>query len=305
MKRGKTIICILICAAALSAAHGGACADAPPDTSAQAYIVLETETGRALTEKNADEPMLIASTTKIMTALLVIEDGGLDETVTVEPAWTGIEGSSMYLYPGQELTVRELLTGLMLASGNDAATALACLTEGSEEAFAERMNERAEALGCGHTHFSNASGLDAEDHYSTARDLAVITAEAIRNETFCEIVSCPSATIGGNTFTNHNRLLTECPGVFGVKTGYTQAAGRTLVTCCERDGETLVCVTLSDPDDWADHTALYDWAYGLNVQRVLLPWEEPEEPADTETGAQEPPTLWARLMALLGLEREA
>lgn len=234
-----------------------------PEVSAEAYIVMETDTGDVLAAQKADEPMLIASTTKIMTALVVLDRCDLDMTVTVQPEWTGIEGSSMYLVPGQELTVRELLYGLMLASGNDAAVALACVTAGGVEAFAELMNEKAAALGCANTHFSNPNGLDAEDHYSSARDLALITREAIRNEEFCRIVSTASQTVGDQTYTNHNRLLTECEGVFGVKTGYTEAAGRTLVTCCERGGVTLICVTLDDPDDWDDHSALYAWAYDL------------------------------------------
>ena len=244
--------------------------DNMPDTSAEALIVTQADTGAVLAEKNADERMLIASTTKIMTALLALERCDPDEVVTVDPSWTGIEGSSMYLEPGQELTVRELLYGLMLASGNDAAVALACITAGDVESFSALMNERAAALGCENTHFSNPNGLDAPDHYSSARDLARITAAAIQNGDFCEIVSCTAKTVGENTFTNHNRLLTECDGVFGVKTGYTEAAGRSLVTCCERDGVTLLCVTLSDPDDWADHEALYDWAFGLYEDRQLL-----------------------------------
>lgn len=237
--------------------------DTAPDISAQAAILVEADTGTVLFEQNADERRLIASTTKIMTALVVLEQwDDLDAAVTVEEAWTEVEGSSMYLTAGQEITIRELLYGLLLASGNDAATALACATSGSEEAFVDLMNEKAAALGCDNTHFTNPHGLNDDGHYSTARDLATIMMAAIENETFCDITGTVSITIGKNTFTNHNRLLWGCEGVFGGKTGYTQAAGRTLVTCCQRDGMTLVCVTLKDPDDWNDHTALYDWAYG-------------------------------------------
>lgn len=245
-------------------------ADDAPDVSAAAYVVMDAGTGDLLAVENENAPMLIASTTKIMTALVALERCDLDETVTVDPAWTGIEGSSMYLAPGQQLTVRELLYGLMLASGNDAAVALACITAGSVEDFAVLMNEKAAELGCANTHFMNPNGLDAEGHYSCARDLAVITREAIRSEEFCRIVSTTAQTVGENTYTNHNRLLTECEGVFGVKTGYTEAAGRSLVTACERDGVTLICVTLSDPDDWADHTALYDWAYASYTETECL-----------------------------------
>lgn len=233
-----------------------------PALSAQAVILIEAESGDVLYERNADDQMLIASTTKILTALVALERCDPEQSVVIQPEWTGIEGSSMYLTPGQELTVRELLYGLMLASGNDAAVALACVAAGSVEEFAALMNEKAQALGCENAHFENPNGLDDEGHHASARDLAIITQEAIQNEAFCEIVSCESKTIGDLTFTNHNRLLRECEGVFGVKTGYTMAAGRTLVTCCERDGLTLICVTLSAPDDWSDHKALYDWAYG-------------------------------------------
>lgn len=233
-----------------------------PGVSARAVLLMEADSGDILYESNADEPMLIASTTKIMTALVVLERCDPAEVVVIDPAWTGIEGSSMYLTPGQELTVEDLLYGLMLASGNDAAVALACIAAGSVEEFALLMNEKAEALGCENAHFVNPNGLDAEGHHASARDLAIITREAIQNETFCEIVSCRSKTVGDMTYTNHNRLLRECEGVFGVKTGYTEAAGRSLVTCCERNGVTLICVTLSAPDDWNDHKNLYDWAYG-------------------------------------------
>lgn len=267
----KTVCLAAVLAALLTMGPVPALADAePPETSAAAYIVTEADTGDVLAQKNADDRRLIASTTKIMTALVVLERCDIDETVTIDPTWTGIEGSSMYLRAGQELTVRELLYGLMLASGNDAAVALACVAAGDIDSFAALMNERAAALGCENTHFSNPNGLDAPDHYSSARDLAIITAEAIESAAFREIVSCAVKTIGENTFSNHNRLLTECEGVFGVKTGYTEAAGRSLVTCCERDGVTLICVTLSDPDDWADHTALYDWAFSQYDSAALL-----------------------------------
>ena len=259
----------------------------PPAVSAQAAILMEADSGRVLYEKNADEPRLIASTTKILTALLVLERGDIDRVVTIDPAWAGIEGSTMYLRSGQELTVRDLLYGLLLASGNDAATALACLTAGSEEAFARQMNRRAAELGCENAHFENPSGLDGEEHHASARDLAIITREAIRRPDFCEIVSTPVKTVGELTYTNHNRLLRECPGVFGVKTGYTEAAGRTLVTCCAREGVTLICVTLTDPDDWDDHRSLYDWGFQNCRRETLLTgeetWEIPVIGGETET----------------------
>ena len=266
----KKTITILLALFLMVSAAAPARAEETPAVSAEAAILIEAESGEVLFEKNAQRPMLIASTTKIMTAMIVLERCDPEQSVVIDPAWTGIEGSSMYLAPGQEMTIRDLLYGLMLASGNDAAVALANIAAGSIEDFAALMNEKAAELGCRNTHFENPNGLDGEHHHSTAEDMARITAEAIRNDDFREIVSCQSKTVGENTYTNHNRLLRECEGVFGVKTGYTEAAGRTLVTCCERNGLTLICVTLSDPTDWADHSHLYDWAYDSWVNTLVL-----------------------------------
>ncbi len=261
----KKIVALFAAAALAICLRVPALAADAPETSAAAYVLMDAASGRVLASENADEPRLIASTTKILTALLALETLDPGAEVEIDPAWTGIEGSSMYLAAGQTVTVEDLLYGLMLASGNDAAVALACLAAGSVEAFAQRMNDRAAALGCENSHFSNPNGLDAEDHHASAHDLALVTREALKNDEFTRIASTQTVAVGELTFTNHNRLLRECEGVFGVKTGYTEAAGRTLVTCCERGGATLICVTLSDPDDWHDHAALYDWAYGEYV----------------------------------------
>jgi D-alanyl-D-alanine carboxypeptidase (penicillin-binding protein 5/6) len=215
-----------------------------------------------LYEHNADKKMLIASTTKIMTAIIVIEKCSLDDKVAVKPSWCGAEGSSMYLRSGDSYTVRDLLTGMMLASGNDAAVALACYTAGSIGAFAGLMNKKAKELGMTSSAFKNPNGLDEQGHYSTARDMARLTDYCMRSAEFRQIVSCRSKTIGGKSYVNHNKLLWNCPGCIGVKTGYTKASGRSLVSCCERDGTRYICVTLGDPDDWTDHQALYDWAFG-------------------------------------------
>lgn len=228
------------------------------EISARAAAVYEPFTGTLLYEKNADEHMLIASTTKIMTALIVLENCRLDEKVEVTAEHAAVEGSSMYLEPGGDYTVEELLLGLMLASGNDAAAALADHTAGSMEKFAELMNEKCAQLGLRDTHFANAHGLDDEAHYSTARELAVITASAMENEDFCRIFSTERASVNGHSFKNHNRLLGICPGCIGGKTGYTQKAGRILVSCVQREGMRLICVTISDPRDWDDHMLLYD-----------------------------------------------
>ena len=232
-----------------------------PSVSAQSALLMEAESGKVLFEKDADEAMLVASTTKILTALLTLEACDPETVVEVRPEWTNIEGSSMYLKAGQSLTVRELLYGLLLASGNDAAVALACVTAGSVEAFADRMNRRAEELGCENSHFVNPNGLDDPEHYSCARDLARITRAALEQELFCEIVGMRTAAVGEMSYRNHNRLLGMYDGVFGVKTGYTKAAGRSLVSCCRREDMTLICVTLNAPDDWNDHMSLYDWGF--------------------------------------------
>lgn len=230
-------------------------------TSATSAILVDVDSGRVLYEHNADAKMLIASTTKIMTALVAIEEGDLSQTVTVSREAAYTEGSSMYLKEGEELTLETLLYGLMLCSGNDAAVAIAQAVSGSVEAFAERMNAKAAELGMTGSSFANPNGLDDEKHYSTARDMARLACAAVNNETLVRIASTKSITIGGRTMTNHNKLLSWVDGCIGLKTGYTQAAGRTLVSCAERNGQRLVAVTLQDGNDWADHQSLYDYGF--------------------------------------------
>lgn len=242
-----------------------------PGNSAHAAILMHADTGDVLFEQNADEQMLIASTTKMMTALVVLENCDPLETVTVTREQCAVEGSSVYLRPGETYTVEDLLYGLMLASGNDAAMALACHVGGSIGGFAQMMNETAAELGLENTSFQNPHGLDAEGHYSSAHDLACIAAEGMKNELFAQIVGTRTYTIGENTYVNHNKLLWNYEGCRGIKTGYTMAAGRSLVSCAERDGLRLICVTLSDPNDWADHTALYDWGFENWEYRRVIP----------------------------------
>ena len=177
----------------------------------------------------------------------------------------------MYLKSGESYSVRDLLYGMLLASGNDAATALACHTGGSIEGFAEMMNAKAREMGLTNSSFKNPHGLDADGHYSSAEDLATITCEAMKNELFAKIVSTKTYAVGDQTYMNHNKLLWNYNGALGVKTGYTIAAGRSLVSCAERDGLKLVCVTLSDPDDWDDHMELYDWAFANFEYKRVLP----------------------------------
>ncbi|MBP3395921.1 MAG: D-alanyl-D-alanine carboxypeptidase [Clostridia bacterium] len=239
----------------------------PPATSAEGAVLYDPQSGSFLVERNADRRLPMASTTKIMTALVVLEQCNLSATVTVPKEAVGIEGSSIYLYEGEKITVRTLLYGLLLSSANDAATALALHAAGSVPAFAALMNEKAASLGLSDTHFTNPHGLHDEAHYTTARELALISAAAMQNPTFAEIVRTPRYTAPQNgteatrLFLNHNRLLRTCEGVIGIKTGFTKASGRCLVSAAARNGLLLIAVTLNDGNDWRDHAALYDWAY--------------------------------------------
>ena len=225
--------------------------------SAQSAILLDGQTGRVLYEKDANQRSLIASTTKIMTALVVCEQCNVLDRMQIPKEAVGIEGSSMYLKEGEVLTIQELLYGLMLHSGNDAAVALAIYCGGTVEGFAELMNDKARMLGMHNTHFENPHGLDSPEHYSTARDLAVLAAYAMANPVFAKTVSTKTVTVGNRSLRNHNKLLWQIEGAEGVKTGYTKAAGRILVSSVSRQGRRLVAVTINAPDDWQDHKALY------------------------------------------------
>ncbi len=238
--------------------------------SAQKAIVLDAATGRVLYEKNADSISLIASTTKIMTALIVCEQCNVLDRVRIPAEAVGIEGSSMYLQEGEILTVQELLYGLMLRSGNDAATALAIYCGGTVEGFAQLMNDKARFLGLKDTHFVNPHGLDAAEHYSTARDLAMLAAYAMENPIFAKTVSTKSVTVGQRSITNHNKLLWRVEGADGVKTGYTKAAGRILVSSAVRQGRRLIAVTIDDGDDWNDHAQFYENGFSrYSVQQII------------------------------------
>ena len=256
-----------LCAALLLVSCFPAVAEAV-EVSATACVLMDADTGLVLYRKNEDQRMLIASVTKLMTALVVLEQGEVDETVTVTAAHMA-EGSSMYLRVGEKLTLEELLYGLLLCSGNDAALAL---TEcaGGVEPFVALMNEKAAALGMKNTHFANPNGLDDEEHYSTDYDMALLACAAANEPTLRRIASTRTAAIGGRTLTNHNKLLSRMDGCIGLKTGYTKAAGRTLVSCAEREGHRLVAVTLRDGNDWNDHEMLYDRGFTLvGVQEEL------------------------------------
>ncbi len=234
--------------------------------SAKAAVVIEAESGRVLYSKNMNEKLGMASTTKIMTALVALEKGNTEEVVTVSEHAANVEGSSMYLKTGEKITLGNLLYGLMLQSGNDAATAIAEHIAGSEEKFAALMNKEAEKIGAENTHFTNPHGLADEEHYTTAYDLAKIAAYALKNPKFAEIVAAKSITLeregqGRVTLTNHNKLLRMYDGCIGVKTGFTKATGRCLVTASRRGKMTVVCVTLNAGDDWNDHMAMSNYAF--------------------------------------------
>lgn len=254
----KKLISLLLCICFAACLPAAAAHADEYELSAQSAILLCADTGDILYEKNADEKMLIASITKVMTAIIVIENCDMDEKIKIKPEWSTVEGSSMYLKPDEYYTVSEILTGLLLVSGNDAATALACSMCGDEPSFAAKMNEKAKELGMTNSSFRNPHGLDAPEHYSTARDMAILASYCMENEEFRRIASTSCATVKDQTYVNHNRLLREYEGCIGVKTGYTMAAGRTLISCAERNGMRLVCVTLNAPDDWNDHRYLLD-----------------------------------------------
>lgn len=235
--------------------------------SAKSAILIDSNSGRVLHEHNSYEKLPMASTTKIMTGLLACESAKLNETVKVSPFASGTEGSSLWLKIGEKLTLEELTYGLMLKSGNDAAVAIAEYLGGSVDAFALMMNKRAGEIGAVNTNFVNPHGLDAEGHYTTAYDLALIAREAMKNDTFREIVSTKTYSIPmqgekwDRALKNHNKLLWRYDGCNGIKTGFTKKCGRCLVSSAERDGREIICVTLNAPDDWNDHTYLLNYGF--------------------------------------------
>lgn len=251
----------------------------PPEVSAKACVLIEEKTGRIVYDKNSSEKLPMASTTKIMTTLLCLESDGIDDEFIVDSEAIKVEGSSMGLVEGDVVTKRALCYGMLLPSGNDAANAAAVRIAGSAEAFADMMNERAAEIGMTRTCFVTPSGLDADGHGASAYDMALLAREALRNPDFREICSQQKAKVCfGNPpyerwLENSNKLLSMCEGVKGVKTGFTDDAGRCLVSACERDGVSLICVTLNDKNDWNDHSALYDYGFSV-LNKSLLESDE-------------------------------
>ncbi len=259
-------------------------AAAPSETlsvSATAAVLMNGDTGEILWSKNPEERLPMASTTKIMTALLLAEQPDLSVTLTVTEEMATVEGSSMGLLPGDTVSYHDLLYGMLLASGNDAANTTAIALGGSVEGFAAIMNREAEAIGLTNTHFVTPSGLDDPDHYTTAYDLAKLAMYALQNENFAEACASSSATLCyGNppyqrTLTNHNKLLSRYDGCIGVKTGFTKKSGRCLVSAAEREDARLIAVTLHAPDDWNDHVTMLDYGF-RDFETVTL---APEIPA--------------------------
>lgn len=235
---------------------------------AEGAILIDTKDKTVLFEKNADKKLYPASTTKIMTALVALETleeigAGQDSRVTVPDEAAGLEGSSVYLKAGQQVTMEELLYGMMLQSGNDAAAAVAICCGGDMETFVEKMNDKAAALGCGSTHFTNPSGLHDEGHYTTARDLAIIGAAAMEREDFRRIVSAESwqSQDTGRSYVNKNKTLFQYDGGNGIKIGYTKASGRTLAASAKRDGKVLIAVVLNDHNWFEDAYGMLDYGF--------------------------------------------
>lgn len=240
-----------------------------PAVSAESAVLISAQSGQVIYEKNAHERRAMASTTKIMTALLALEEAERsgDPVVEITQEMVAVEGSSMGLQPGNRLRLSEMTAGMMLASGNDAANACALFLSGSQEGFAGLMNERARQIGMADSSFVTPSGLDDEQHFSTAYDMALLAREALKNQAFADIAASFTRQVefmepaGPVTYTNHNKLLEQYEGCIGVKTGFTKKAGRCLVSAARRQGVVLIAVTLNAPDDWDDHTALLDYGF--------------------------------------------
>lgn len=254
-------VCLLALSFDITAFAGGV------SVSAQSAVLMCANNGEVLFSRNADKQLSMASTTKIMTSLLALEAAAPDTEITVTKEMVSVEGTSMGLLPGDSVSLGELVYGMLLQSGNDAANTVAYVLGGSPEGFAKLMNERAAEIGMKNTNFVTASGLDNENHYSTAYDMALLACESIKNHEFASICSQKSARLTyGNppyarTLTNHNKLLWKYEDAIGIKTGFTKKSGRCLVSAAERDGVILVAVTLNAPDDWNDHISMFEYGF--------------------------------------------
>lgn len=271
-----------------------------PGLSGECACLYLPQIDKVLVDKNGSRRHPMASTTKIMTALVALESAGMDDEVVVSPEAAGVEGSSIYLVAGERQTMGNLLYALLLESANDAAAAIAIHVAGSVSAFADKMNARAAEMGLTDTHFENPHGLSDDNHYTTAIDLARITAEAMRNPIFREIVSTKHKIIKVQNGTqvrslsNHNRLLRSYDDCVGVKTGFTRISGRCLVSAAERNGMLEIAVTLDAPNDWQDHAALLDYGFSLYEGRILAESADERFTVPLIGGEQEALSLSAR-----------
>ena len=279
MKKAERLCCFLLSFCLLfpllSQKATGETIGSPPSVSAKAAILMEAESGAVIYSQSADFPLPMASTTKIMTALVALELCAPETVIAVSSEAVGVEGSSVYLTEKEELTLEALLYALLLESANDAAIAIAVGVCGSTEAFAKEMNRKGAELGLKQTHFENPHGLDADEHFTTAYELALITRAALANDLFAKIVATRKTTIDGaeeNTerlLINHNKMLRFYEGCIGVKTGFTKTSGRCLVSAATKNGVTLIAVTLNAPDDWNDHRSMLDYGFS-KYQSVIL-----------------------------------
>ncbi len=271
----RNILCTCLAAAVISLSAPRAEAVTLAGLSAKAAVLIDAQTGTVIAEKNERQRLPMASTTKIMSALLLLESGDLDTEFKVDNEAIKVEGSSMGLCEDDIVTKRALCYGMLLPSGNDAANETAVLLAGSAEKFSEMMNKRAEQIGLADTHFVTPSGLHDPNHYSTAYDMAMLTREALKNVDFREICGTKKAKLEfGNPpyerwLVNTNKLLTMYDNCIGVKTGFTDEAGRCLVSAAEKNGVTLICVTLNASDDWNDHMKMYDYGFSAAKSRPI------------------------------------
>lgn len=269
----KTVVFLLIMLLSIPSA---ARAEDMPNVSAQSACMLDMSSGKMLYGKKEHEKRPMASTTKIMTAILAIESGKMDQLVTIPASATRVEGTKIYVKTGEKLYLRDLVEGLMLNSGNDAAEAIACFLSGNMNDFAKKMTQKAQQIGAADTQFKNAHGLSQEGHYTTAYDLALITRYALQNKEFARIASMASAQISTYMdartiyLKNHNKLLSLYDGAVGVKTGFTKEAGRCLVGAAKQNGVYVVTVTLKAPNDWQDHIAMFTYAFSHYESRMVF-----------------------------------
>ncbi|MCH5296065.1 MAG: D-alanyl-D-alanine carboxypeptidase [Ruminococcus sp.] len=264
----SSIFCVIIVVTAMPITSAASDNSEVPNVSAESYVLYCADNGKVVVSKDEHKKMKPASTTKLMTTLIALEETASANKQVKFTKEMIAEGSSMYLGVGEVVTLKDLAAGMMMASGNDAANATAITVAGSKEKFADKMNERASQIGMKDTHFVTPSGLDDDNHYSTAYDLALLMSYALENDDFAELTAQKRATVDfispqdkKNTYANHNKLLSLYEYCIGGKTGYTIAAGRCLVSAAKKDGLTLVCVTLNDRNDWNDHINLYEYGF--------------------------------------------